>query len=120
MIQIIDKLRQRIERDAHNYAPYKTNPAVNICAANEGYIKCSESLLPVVEKLVEVCEFYSKRENLGKTVWEDGDRSGKCWVEPFDNYEINEIYGPFSSGDYGIKAEEALADLEKYASEGEG
>lgn len=64
--------------------------------------------LPELKALVECAEFYSKIENLGKTVWEDDHRrDGKCWLENFDRYEVQECYGPTSTGDYGIKASDA-------------
>lgn len=64
--------------------------------------------LPELKALVECAEFYSKIENLGKTVWEDDHRrDGKCWLENFDRYEVKECYGPTSTGDYGIKAFDA-------------
>lgn len=77
--------------------------------------------LPELRGLVECAEFYSKIENLGKTVWEDYHRrDGKCWLENFDRYEIAECYGPTSTGDYGIKADDALEKWRSFIGDSSG
>lgn len=77
-----------------------------------------DTLLPLLLDAYEALEFYSKIENLGKTVWEDDSRDGKCWLEDFDNYEIQEIYSENSTGDFGIKSSETLARIEAFATQG--
>lgn len=63
----------------------------------------------------EALKFYADLENFGKVVWENDERDKRCWTEPFDSYEIIEIYAEYDTGDFGIKAEEHLA---KYAEGG--
>ena len=56
--------------------------------------------------------FYRDLKIFGKTVWEDETQDGKCWYEEFDSSEIGEIYHQSSTGDFGIKAEDTLDQIE--------
>ena len=66
---------------------------------------------------VEALEFYSKIENFEKVVWQDEDKSGPCEPYDFDENELVERYWDGCLGDFGIKAEEALAEIRKLIGE---
>ena len=102
------KLEERLKQLLSNFEPfnYGNSDDEQRDAFAEGFKAALE--LPELKALFECAEFYSKIENLGKTVWEDDHRrDGKCWLENFDRYEVRECYGPTSTGDYGIKASDA-------------
>jgi len=72
-----------------------------------------KALLEIVKLAVEALEFYSKIENFEKVVWQDEDKSGPCEPYDFDENELVERYWDGCLGDFGIKAEEALAEIRK-------
>lgn len=114
------KMEERIKEGVASFRmthDQNRNPAVFSPSSYEAGFRAALAL-PEVKGLVDAVAFYSKRENLGKTVWEDDHRrDGKCWLEDFDNYEIAEVYGPTSTGDYGIKANDALEAWKEFVGE---
>lgn len=72
--------------------------------------------LPVedLRKIEDALAFYSDVKNFGVTVWEDETQDGKCWYEPAEEHGLGEIYGHNDTGDFGIKASDALDVLRQH------
>ena len=113
----VSDLKQQLEAVRDRMAPifYKESGYVPTEWAVMNYKAGFNAAIPIILEMAEALEFYSKIENLGKTVWEnDVSRDGRCWLEDFDTYEIAEIYGPNATGDYGIKASDAIDKLKQF------
>jgi len=63
-----------------------------------------------IATLEQALSFYTDYQNFGVTNWENDDtRDGPCWLVPSTTPdEILEIYGPNNTGEFGMKALEAL------------
>lgn len=73
-------------------------------AYTKNYVKDAQ-----IRMLVEALEKYSDENNFSITVWEKGDKSKSCWLEPGSEHGLIEIVGPHFHQDFGLWAEEALA-----------
>jgi hypothetical protein len=78
-----------------------------------GYTAALSDLQAKVDGLLEALKFYSKIKNFEKVVWEDDDKSGPCEPFDFDENELVERYADGCLGDFGLKAEQALAEFKK-------
>lgn len=83
---------------------------INFCSGWDTRDNLGDEALKIA---VEALEFYSKIENFEKVVWQDEDKSGPCEPYDFDENELVERYWDGGLGDFGIKAEEALAEIRK-------
>jgi hypothetical protein len=63
----------------------------------------------------ETLDFYSNIKNFGINHWNNNDRSDVCWSVTASDDELTEAYSPTSTGDFGIKAQEALENTDQAA-----
>lgn len=79
-----------------------------------GFDAASAEYEKIIADLEEALEFYKTEKNFRKTVWEDEGRDGRCWLEEFELYELQEIPLDGGSSDFGIFAYEALQKLKEF------
>lgn len=79
-----------------------------------GWSAASAEYEKIIAELEEALEFYKTEKKFRKTVWEYEGHDGRCWLEEFEIYELQEIPLDGGSSDFGIVAYEALQKLKEF------